>query len=86
MNDKTGATCRNRGQITRAPRLRSDLDLTWSDHEVSDLSKSFIRDRRYFIKLSLKVMNHYKITGKFSTIRAAEGIEKFCDFNLTVSQ
>lgn len=53
MSDKIGATCRNRAQITRAPRLKSDLDLTWSGHKVSDLIKSFIRDRRYFTKLSL---------------------------------
>lgn len=53
MSDKIGATCRNRAQVTRAPRLRSDLDLTWTDHKVSDLNKSFIRDRRHFIKLSL---------------------------------
>lgn len=53
MSDKIGATCRNRAQITRAPRLRSDLDLTWSDHKASDRSKSFISDKRYFIKLSL---------------------------------
>lgn len=55
MSDKIGATCRNRAQITRAPRLRSDLDLTWSDHKVSDLSKSLIRDTIIATDLKLSI-------------------------------